>query len=213
MTAKGKFITLEGGEGVGKSTQALLLAEKLRKFGLKVRVTREPGGGEVGEKIRKILKGSEGMDPICEVLLLFAARRNHFAELIFPLIEDGYFVICDRFYDSSLIYQGKLKNVSVEHIMKLKQIAVGDFEPDLTVILDLNPDIALQRVRDRNPISDEYDRMGRSEYNLIRESYKKLADIFSFRTAFVNAEGSEEKVFLKIWKVVRNRLDLSRFPL
>jgi dTMP kinase len=208
MKREGKFITFEGGEGVGKSTQALLLAKKLNEIGVKVRATREPGGDEIGEKIRKILKDSGGMDPVCEVLLLFAARRDHFIKLILPLIERGYFVVCDRFYDSSLVYQGILKNVSIEHIMRLKQIAVGDFEPDLTILLDLDADVAMQRVRARNPSGDEYDRMDRREYGRIREGYGKTADIFSFRTVSVNAEGSEEKVFSRVWKTFRNKIPL-----
>ncbi|MDR2781286.1 MAG: dTMP kinase [Holosporaceae bacterium] len=202
---RGKFITFEGGEGVGKSTQVKLLAEKLSYIGQKVHVTREPGGGEVGEKIRDLLKKTKEIDPICEILLLFAARRDHFVKLIFPLLNDGYFVICDRFYDSSLVYQGLLKKVSVEDIMKLKQMTIGDFEPDLTIILDLDTDISIRRVKSRHILDDEYDEMGHQQYQMIRSGFQKISEIFQFRTVLINAEGSEKKIFSKIWKIFQKK--------
>ena len=209
---QGKFITFEGGEGVGKSTQTQLLANKLREIGLKVQVTREPGGNEIGEKIRDILKSSSSkMDPLCETLLLFAARRDHFIKVIEPLLNLGYFVICDRFYDSTLVYQGLLKNVSYEDIMNLKKISVQDFEPDLTIILDMDVETAIDRVANRNltlneAILDEYDAMDKEQYNLIRKGFLKIAEIFSFRTAIVKANGSRDRVLSKIFKEVETRL-------
>ena len=106
----GKFITFEGGEGVGKTTQIHLLYEFLNERRVKVKVTREPGGDEVGEKIRAVIKSATvtKMDSLCETLLLFAARRDHYIKIIKPLLEQGYTVICDRFYDSTLVYQGLL---------------------------------------------------------------------------------------------------------
>ena len=209
---QGKFITFEGGEGVGKSTQTQLLANKLREIGLKVQVTREPGGNEIGEKIRDILKSSSSkMDPLCETLLLFAARRDHFIKVIEPLLNLGYFVICDRFYDSTLVYQGLLKNVSYEDIMNLKKISVQDFEPDLTIVLDMNVETAIDRVVNRNltlneAILDEYDAMDKEQYNLIRKGFLKIAEIFSFRTSVVKADGSRDRVLSKIFKEVETRL-------
>ena len=107
---KGFFISFEGGEGTGKSTQVRLLANKLAERGNLVHVTREPGGTELSEKIRDILKTTSNIDSITEMLLLFAARREHFIKSIYPLLEQNYIVLCDRFYDSSLVYQGILKN-------------------------------------------------------------------------------------------------------
>lgn len=203
----GKFITFEGGEGVGKSTQVQLLANEFRRRGLKVQVTREPGGDEVGEKIRGVLKSaSSKMDPLCETFLLFAARRDHFVNVISPLLNLGYFVICDRFYDSTLVYQGLLKHVSIEDIMQLKQICVGNFEPDLSIILDMSVNAAIDRVATRNLIPDEYDAMDKEKYNIIREGFHKIADIFSFRTVMIKASGSKEEVFNKIFKKIENRL-------
>lgn len=204
---RGKFITFEGGEGVGKSTQVQLLANRLREIGQKVQVTREPGGDEVGEKIREVLKSaSQKMDPLCETLLLFAARRDHFVNVIDPLLKLGYFVICDRFYDSTLVYQGLLKNVSVENIMHLKKISVGDFEPDLTLVLDMNVEKAIDRVANRSLIMDEYDAMDREKYEIIRNGFHRIAEIFSFRTVMIKANGSREEVSDKIFKQVETRL-------
>lgn len=204
----GKFITFEGGEGVGKTTQVRLLYEKLVEMGFKVRLTREPGGDDVGEKIRNILKSSSiaSMDSMCETLLLFAARRDHFVKIISPLLKQGYVVICDRFYDSSLVYQGLLKKISFEDIMILKRMTIGDLEPDLTLILDVNPEISIQRLSVRNLIHDEYDSMTQEKHNLIREGFLQIADIFSFRSVVINAAGSEKAVFSRIMKSIEKIL-------
>jgi dTMP kinase len=207
---KGKFITLEGGEGVGKSTQARLLAERLSNLKQRVKITREPGGGVIGEQIREILKrNSVGLDSICEILLLFAARRDHFVNLISPWLERGYFVICDRFYDSSLVYQGLLKEIAIEDIMKLKRMAIGSFEPDLTFVLDVNTDVSLQRARSRRLLNDEYDQMSQRKYDIVRNGFRKIADIFSFRAVLINAEGSEKAVFSRVWKAFEKRIGIA----
>jgi dTMP kinase len=196
---KGKFITFEGGEGVGKSTQIRLVADHLLKIGIKTRITREPGGDEVGEKIRGILKGSKkSIDPLCETLLLFAARRDHYVKVISPLLQEGYVVLCDRFYDSSLVYQGILKNVSIEDIMFLKRMVIGDLEPDLTIILDVDSENSMYRLSARNLIHDEYDAMEKDSHDVIRNGFQKIADAFSFRAVLVNASGTEKKVFSRI---------------
>ncbi|MDR2724024.1 MAG: dTMP kinase [Holosporaceae bacterium] len=204
----GKFITFEGGDGVGKTTQATLLANALKTLGLKVKITREPGGNVIGEKIRNLMKSSSpsDMDPLCEALLMFAARRDHFVKLIKPLINKGYFVVCDRFYDSSLVYQGVLKKIAFEDIMALKKITIGDFEPDLTIILDVDSDVSIERLSTRKLILDEYDLMKKNEHDLIRKGFQKTAEIFSFRSVIVNAAGSEQKIFAKIMKIVQKRL-------
>ena len=202
----GKFITFEGGEGVGKSTQVKLLAEKLRELGYGVFVTREPGGAELGEKIRDLLKKTTHMDSLCELLLIFAARRDHFIKLIVPHLENNEIVICDRFYDSSLVYQGILKNVPIERIMELKQMVLGYFEPDLTLVLDMDVAKSKQRLAKRCLIADEYDSMDAEKHELVRQGFKKISEIFSFRAELVNANGSEQKVFSKIFEVVEKRI-------
>ena len=202
----GKFITFEGGEGVGKSTQVKLLAEKLRELGYKVFVTREPGGAELGEKIRSLLKTSTQVDPICELLLIFAARRDHFVKLIVPHLENNEIVICDRFYDSSLVYQGILKNVQIERIMELKQMTLGYFEPDLTIILDMDVEKSRKRLAERKLIADEYDSMNAEKHELVRQGFKKISEIFSFRSVLINAGGSERNVFSKVFNEVEKRI-------
>lgn len=205
----GKFITFEGGEGVGKTTQISLLATYLKEQGGRVRVTREPGGDEVGEKIRAVLKSVSitKMDPLCETLLLFAARRDHYVKIIQPLLQQGYTVICDRFYDSTLVYQGVLKGVSIEDIMRLKAMTIGDVEPDLTIVLDVAPEISLRRLSLRrfvipSLIGDEYDAMQKEQHAIIRRGFQNIAEIFSFRAVLIGAEGNERTVFRKVLKAI-----------
>jgi dTMP kinase len=209
VSQRGKFIVFEGGEGVGKTTQAKLLAQKLQELKQKAYVTREPGGDEIGEKIREILKSYPKIDSICEILLIFAARRDHFVKLISPLLDEGYFVICDRFYDSSLVYQGLLKNISIKDMMELKRISIGAFEPDLTIILDVNTDISLSRVATRNLVNDEYDEMSQKKHEIVRRGFQKTASIFSFRSVLINAEGSEKAVFSRVWKTFEKKININ----
>lgn len=199
---KGFFISFEGGEGTGKSTQVRLLANKLAEQGNLVRITREPGGTELSEKIRDILKTTSNIDSITEMLLLFAARREHFIKSICPLLEQNYIVLCDRFYDSSLVYQGILKNVSIEKIMQLKEMTLGNFEPDFTIILDIPSSVAKKRIQGRQLYWDDYDMMSENEYNIIRNGFKKTAEIFPFRCKLIDASGNERKVFSKVQKAV-----------
>lgn len=204
---KGTFITFEGNDGVGKSTQVKLLAEKLSQFG-DVFVTREPGGTELAEEIRKLLKEPYDIDPLSDLLLIFAARRDHLVKQIMPHLEQGDFVISDRFYDSSLIYQGVLKGVPIENIMMLKQMVMGNFEPDITIILDMDVEKSKTRLANRSLIVDEYDSMDIEKHNLVRNGFKKIAEIFSFRAVLVNASGSEKNVSSRVFKVIKERLNL-----
>ncbi len=199
---KGLFISFEGGEGTGKSTQVRLLADKLAEQGNLVHITREPGGTDLSEKIRGMLKTNSNIDPITEMLLMFAARREHFMKCICPLLEQGYIVICDRFYDSSLVYQGILKNISVEQIMQLKEITLGNFDPDFTIILDIPSSIAKERIQNRQLYLDNYDMMSEDEYNIIRNGFRKISKIFPFRCRLINASGDEKRVFSRIYKAV-----------
>ena len=200
---KGFFLSFEGGEGTGKSTQVRLLADKLSEHGELVFTTREPGGSEISEKIRDILKSSSDMDSITEALLMFAARREHFEKSIKPHLDQGYTVICDRFFDSSLVYQGMLKNVPIEQIVRLKSITLGEFEPDFTVILDIPPSIAKERIYHRQLCLDNYDMMSEDEYNIVRNGFRKIAETFPFRCKLINASGDEKRVFSRVYKAVK----------
>ena len=199
---KGLFISFEGGEGTGKSTQVRLLADRLSERGNLVHITREPGGTALSEEIRKLLKTTPAMDSITEMLLMFAARREHFIKSICPMLEQGYTIICDRFYDSSLVYQGVLKNIPIEQIMQLKIMTLGDFEPDFTIILDIPPNIAKDRIQHRQLYLDNYDMMSEDEYDIIRNGFRKIADAFPFRCKLINASGDEKKVFSRIYKAI-----------
>ncbi|MBQ3564850.1 MAG: dTMP kinase [Alphaproteobacteria bacterium] len=196
----GLFISFEGGEGVGKSTQVALLAESLRQRGYTVITTREPGGSETAEQIRQIIRAKSEieMDAITESLLIFAARRDHYVKLIKPQLQKGNIVICDRFFDSSLVYQGVLENVPITQLMFLKQMALEDFEPDITFVLDIPSDIARQRALGRQLSFDKYDKMPADNYEIIRNGFLKLAQVFDYRTVLINSIGNIHNIADKI---------------
>ncbi len=148
----GQFITFEGGEGTGKTTQVQLLASLLRARGHDVVTTREPGGAAGADTIRSLLVSgaTDKWDPLSESLLLFAARREHLVKTIWPALEQGAWVLCDRFADSTLAYQGYGHSVPIEFIENLYDVVVGEFVPDLTLILDIDVEIGLARANARN---------------------------------------------------------------
>ena len=149
---RGRFISIEGGEGAGKSTQVGLLVAALDRAGIPVRATREPGGSPGAEAIRRLLLEGEGerWDAISEALLLVAARRDHVARLIAPALAQGVWVVSDRFADSTMAYQGYGKGVAFDDLATLHHLALGDFAPDLTVILDLPVETGLARAAARS---------------------------------------------------------------
>lgn len=205
---KGLFISFEGADGTGKTTQIQLLSKRLSDGGHKVHVTREPGGSELAENIRQTLKANPQLDSITELLLIFAARRSHFVETITPLLNEGYIIISDRFYDSSLIYQGILKNLPIEQIMSLKQMVMNDFEPDMTFILDMSAEAAIARVQSRKLASgDAYDEMSVESYEKVRQGFLNLAKIFDNRSYVINAEGSANTISSKILKIIKKTFE------
>ena len=205
---KGLFISFEGADGTGKTTQIQLLSKRLASNGHKVHVTREPGGSDLAENIRQILKANPQLDSITELLLIFAARRSHFVETITPLLNEGYIIISDRFYDSSLIYQGILKNLPIEQIMSLKQMVMNDFEPDMTFILDMSAEAAIARVQSRKLASgDAYDEMSVESYEKVRQGFLNLAKIFDNRSYVINAECSANTISSKILKIIKKTFE------
>lgn len=198
------FITFEGADGVGKSTQVGMLRDYLQERGKEVVVTREPGGNDFAESVRRMLKENPHIDAISETMLLFAARREHFVNVIKPAMDQGKYVICDRFYDSTIVYQGCLKHVNIEHIMQLKEMVVGDCEPNLTIVMNLDYESSLKRVQSRGK-ADEYDLMKKAQYEVIRKSFEQLSEIFSYRAILVNAKGSADVVFSRILKEIKKR--------
>lgn len=213
--ALGKFITLEGGEGAGKSTQVALLAERLREAGHTVVETREPGGTERGEKIRDFLLSgkAEEFGPMGEAVLFSAARDEHVRELIKPALERGDWVLCDRFSDSTAAYQGAAGGLKPSVLRGLERVAVGDTMPDLTIILDLPPETGLKRAAARNENgaangedADRFEGMEQRFHEALRTCFLQIAAEAPERCVVVNAEQPESAVAEDIWEAVVERL-------
>lgn len=193
---RGKFITLEGGEGAGKSTQIRRLSEWLRSAGqTDVVMTREPGGSAGAEAIRELLVNGEvdRWDGVTEVLLHFAARRDHVMKTIEPALARGAWVICDRFADSTRAYQGIVQGAGLDVVEAAYALAVGDLEPDLTLILDLPVYVGLARANERGG-SDRYERMGREFHKALRDAFLKVGADYPERCVVVDATGDEDAV-------------------
>ena len=206
--ARGKFITLEGGEGAGKSTQAALLAEGLRDAGIDALVTREPGGAPGAEEIRRLLVEGDvsRWEPVTEALLHYAARREHLAHTIFPALDAGRWVVCDRFADSTMAYQGYGLELGRDSIARLHEMVVGDFAPDLTVILDLPADSGLERAAAKAGREDRYERMDRDFHGRVRDGFLDIARREPDRCAVVDAAQTVDDVQKAIRALVQERL-------
>lgn len=197
---KGMFISFEGGEGTGKSTQIRRFAEFLEKRKITVIVTREPGGTAGAEEIRYLLlQGKvDRWSTITEALLMFAARRDHVERLILPSLREGKWILCDRFTDSSWVYQGYVGGVGEEKIEHLQKIVLNDLEPDLTFILDLPPEVGLSRTQERKSLEDRFENKGIVFHQKVREGYYKLFEKNKNRCRLISALGKEEDVFERI---------------
>lgn len=210
IPARGRFITFEGGEGAGKSTQLRLLADSLREEGLMVVTTREPGGSPGAEAIRALLVSGEveRWDGVTEALLHFAARRDHLVKTVWPALERGHWVICDRFADSTLAYQGFGHGLDPEVIASLYRVAVGHFAPDLTLVLDLPVEKGLERAGLRGGGEDRYERMGLGFHQRLRQGFLGIAASNPMRCAVIDAARSQGEVHADILATVRARLPL-----
>lgn len=210
MSPRGRFITLEGGEGAGKSTQIGLLAAFLRGQGREVVTSREPGGSPGAEMIRKLLvEGpTDAWDGPTEALLMFAARRDHLVRTVWPAIERGAWVISDRFADSTRAYQGHGHGLELDRIETLYKVAVGDFAPDLTVILDLPVDIGLARAAARRGTETRFEGLGRGFHDRVRSGFRAIAAAEPKRCALIDASGDVDAVHRAIVRVARERLEL-----
>lgn len=205
--ATGRFITFEGGEGVGKTTQVELLAETLRARGLNVTTTREPGGSPGAEDIRELLLDpSADWTPASETLLHFAARANHYTTLIAPTLKRGEWVICDRFADSTRAYQGYGMGLELSAIETLYELALGDFEPDLTLILDIPAEVAAERLRKREGAPDRYERMDMAFHRRLRDGFLDIAARRPDRCRVIPADGSPDCIAARIRDVVMEKL-------
>jgi len=207
---RGKLITFEGGEGSGKSTQVVLLAESFAKAGIKAIKTREPGGVDSAERIREILvKGDAALNPVTEILLNFAARSEHLQKLMLPELAAGNYVICDRFVDSTMAYQGFGHGVSAAYIEIFKNLVVGNFTPDLTILLDVDVEEGLSRASSRGDKENRFEKMGKDFHRRLRDGFIEIAKKEPERFAVIDAAKPKEIVRKKVLEAVNKKLGIS----
>ena len=212
--ARGFFITFEGGEGAGKSTQITRLAERLRGEGRSVVVTREPGGSPGAEAVRHVLLSgaAEAFGPVMEAMLFAAARSDHVEQVIRPAVERGAIVLCDRFLDSSRVYQGIGNGLDAGFMARLEQIAINGMMPDLTLIFDIDPEEGLRRATARRgrDVADRYEKETLDVHRKRRDAYLAIARAEPERCAVIDAGGSMDEVEAAVTGVVLAALDSAR---
>ena len=202
----GYFITFEGGEGVGKTTQLKLVADELRKLGYDVITTREPGGTPLGEKIREILlKGDvDKMEPMTEALLFTAVRVNHVNKVIKPAIDGEKIVLCDRYCDTTSAYQGYAHGLGIDKMQKLYDLAIGSFKPDLTIIFDIDPAKSHGNLTEMN----RFENMGNEWLSKGLEGFRTIANMNKERCVLMNSLGSIPEVTERILDIIHRKLGL-----
>jgi dTMP kinase len=207
---RGFLISFEGSEGSGKSTQISRIADRFEDAGYDVVVTREPGGTPIGEEIRHILMHaaeSHNMMPETELLLFAASRAQLVREVILPAVEAGKIVLCDRFMDSTTVYQGVARNIQSEPVHLINTFAVGHMVPDVTVVIDLDAELGLQRVRHRaNDMPDRMEKENIEFYQKVRNGYLMLAKAMPERFIVVDGELGPQELEETIWKQLRQRV-------
>jgi len=218
MSRRGKFITFEGLDGTGKSTQLRRLAAALRAAGHKVVETREPGGTLTGEKIRRVLLDSAtaGLSPLAEMALMFASRAQHIAEVIEPGLAAGSIVLCDRFTDSTEAYQGSGRKIGSEAVRELHRVLCGSLQPDLTILLDSNPHASVSRARRRNKRNSKsagrshdenrFEQETRAFFGRVREGFAVIAKREPGRVVIVDARGTPGQTHARVVEIVRRKL-------
>lgn len=206
----GRFITFEGGEGSGKSTQIKMLAERLNGARLPTIVTREPGGSPGAEVIRHLVLSGMGklLGPETESLLFAAARDDHVNEVIKPALAKGTWVLCDRFTDSTRVYQGKLGKVDQKLLRAMERVTIGDLKPDLTFILDVPVAVGLQRAIKRRgtAVADRFEEEGLSFHEKLRDAYRQIAADDPKRCVLIDANADAATVGARIWTALRDHL-------
>lgn len=221
MSRRGKFITFEGLDGTGKSTQLRKLAAAVRAAGYKVVETREPGGTATGEKIRKVLldSGTAGLSPLAEMALMFASRAQHIAEVIEPALAVGTIVLCDRFTDSTEAYQGSGRRLGSEAVRELHRVLCGNLQPDLTILLDSNAALSVSRARRRNQRSaktakhghgdeNRFEQETRAFFTRVRDGFAAIARREPGRVVTVDARGTPGQTHRRILEVVQRKIKL-----
>ena len=207
---RGKFITFEGGEGTGKSTQAAMLAQRLETYGLAVQLTREPGGSPGAEIIRHVLLtgAAKPLGADVEAMLFAAARDDHVQCTILPALRSGKWVVCDRFADSTRVYQGILGQVDQKLINVLERVSVGELSPDLTIILDLPVQVGLERAKQRrgSARADRFEGEGVEFHQKLRDAYLDIAAHEPDRCVVIDTTAPKDVVADAIWQAVESRL-------
>lgn len=201
----GYFITFEGPEGAGKTTIISMVAKELKEALL----TREPGGIDIAEQIRMVIldKDNTAMDPRTEALLYAAARRQHLVEKVKPAIEDGKVVLCDRFVDSSLAYQGHARGLGIDEVFSINQFAIEKMMPDLTIYFDIEPELGLQRINKNK--GREVNRLDLEKidfHHKVREGYHLVMERFPDRIVKIDASGEVNDVFIKTMEILTSKL-------
>jgi dTMP kinase len=222
VAARGKFITFEGLDGSGKSTQLEKLARSLRARGLALTVTREPGGTTTGEKIREVLlhSSTSGLSPFTEMALMFASRTQHIHEIILPALIEGRIVLCDRFTDSTEAYQGGGRKLGSKPVRQMHEILCGNLQPDLTILLDNEVAFSVDRARRRNrkhkgrlekgeeKDENRFEQESRAFFGRVRHAYLAIAAREPHRVQVVNARGTPSETHAVIMELVRKKLKL-----
>lgn len=219
---RGRFITFEGLDGCGKSTQLEKLAKVLRAQHLSVVVTREPGGTPTGDKIRELLldSGTSSLAPLAELALMFASRAQHVKEIIQPALAEGRIVLCDRFTDSSEAYQGGGRKLGTEPVLALHHALCGDLQPDLTILMDSDPVMSVERARRRNQASipgskrsyhdeNRFEQESRAFFGRVRNAYLAIAEREPQRVMLIDARGTAEQTHKRIKEVAGRKLKIA----
>jgi dTMP kinase len=202
---KGIFITFEGPDGAGKSTIIQMVANEIKN----VQLTREPGGIDIAEQIRRVIldKENTAMDPRTEALLYAAARRQHLIEKVKPALEAGKVVLCDRFVDSSLAYQGYARGLGIDEVFSINQFAIEQMMPDLTIYFDIEPELGLKRInKNKGREVNRLDLEAIDFHQKVREGYYQIIDRFPDRIVKIDASGTIDEVYQNTLKVVTDRL-------
>lgn len=206
----GLFITIEGPEGSGKTTVAKRVVESLENEGYKVLYTREPGGVGIAEKIRDIILdvNNTNLDPRSEALLYAASRRQHLIEKVVPALKQDYIVICDRFVDSSLAYQGHARGIGIDEIYDINLFAIDTMFPDMTILLNIDPEVGLARIMaNRQDEVNRLDLEGMNFHKLVHEGYEIIKEKYSERFTLVDGNDTPEVVFNNVYKVIKDKIN------
>ena len=205
---KGLFITFEGCEGSGKTTVSKYLYNRLKEEGYDVIYSREPGGVDIAEQIRAVILNvnNTAMDPRTEALLYAASRRQHLAEVVLPALNDGKIVLCDRFVDSSLVYQGYARGIGMDKVWELNQFAIDDCMPDLTLYYDVDVELGLSRVRSRGALN-RLDSENIEFHKSVRHAYQQIAEKYPERIVTIDSNQCLRTVEEESYRLLKNRID------